>query len=123
MLTVAIGDSATFIAAPLAGYEVDQWLVNGAPAQLGGINVGGQGVGAPSPRVVHQCSGRGRPYSLEPAAPVRAVSLWKSYDRKRGGAIVTPPVFEFALFFVAPTMPAPFFALMNKPKVLVADPR
>jgi len=39
------------------------------------------------------------------------------------GAMPTPPVFEFALFFVAPTMPAPFFALMNKPKVLVADPR
>jgi hypothetical protein len=33
---VAAGGSATFTALPASGYQINQWLVNGAPAQTGG---------------------------------------------------------------------------------------
>ncbi len=36
---VSSGGSASFTATPLAGYVVDQWLVNGAPAQIGGTTL------------------------------------------------------------------------------------
>jgi hypothetical protein len=34
--TVSIGGSVAFTATPAAGYAVDQWVVNGAPVQVGG---------------------------------------------------------------------------------------
>jgi hypothetical protein len=37
--SVSIGGSVSFTATPGAGYEVDQWLVNGAAAQIGGTTL------------------------------------------------------------------------------------